>query len=218
MAQIFHRGSNTIARVSLVALPGLVCMGFALLGLLYRSPYFDRRQNPRAQPVPFSHKHHVGDIGVDCRYCHTGVEESAFAGLPPSETCMHCHAQLFADAPILKPVRDSLRDNRSLPWTRINQLPDYVYFDHSVHVHKGVGCVTCHGRVDRMPLTSVQQPLTMKWCLECHNAPERYLRPREEVYNLTWRPPASPETFGKNLVARYAIDKERLRDCSVCHR
>ena len=218
MAQLFQPGTNTWARVSLVGLPLCVVGALALLAFLYRSPYFTKVFVARGQPLPFSHKHHVGGLGIDCRYCHTAVEESSFAGLPPTETCMNCHSQIWADSPLLAPLRDSYRKGQSLLWTRVNKVPDYVYFNHSIHLHKGVGCDTCHGRVDQMPLMWRQQPLTMKWCLSCHNAPERFLRPREQVFNQAYQPPPDQEALGRTLVQRYHIDKQRLADCSVCHR
>ncbi|MFO0579587.1 MAG: cytochrome c3 family protein [Polyangia bacterium] len=218
MAQLFHRSTNVLARTSLVALPIALGGAAALFGLIYRSPYFTSVFVARRQPVPFSHKHHVGGLGIDCRYCHDSVEKSAFAGLPALETCMHCHSQIWADSPLLQPVREGYRDDRSLVWGRVNQLPDYVYFDHSIHVNKGVGCESCHGRVDQMPLTWRQQPLTMKGCLSCHREPERHLRPREHVFQMGWRPDGDPELLGRGLVRRYRINKQRLADCYVCHR
>src|SRR5881409_1682198 len=153
MPQIFYPSTNTISRVSIAAAV-LALTAFALVGgALQRSPYLTEVGVPREQPVPFSHKHHVSGIGIDCRYCHTSVEESSFAGIPPTKTCMNCHSQIWADSPTLEPVRASLREDRSLEWTRVNNLPDFVYFDHSIHVRRGVGCTTCHGPVDQMPLT-----------------------------------------------------------------
>ncbi len=170
------------------------------------------------QPVLFSHKHHVGEVGLDCRYCHVSVEVSSFAGIPPTSTCMTCHSQLFRTVPMLAPVRDSLAWDRSLRWKRVHVLPDFVYFNHGIHVHQGVGCSTCHGPVDRMQLTYRAKPLTMGWCLDCHRAPERYLRPREEVFDMNWRPPRNQLSVGRALAAQYGIKTARLSDCSVCHR
>jgi hypothetical protein len=218
MAQLFPPSSNSFARASVVGIPLLVFGALAVFGLLYRSSYVNRVLVARRQPLPFSHKHHVGQLGIDCRYCHAGVEVSAFAGLPASETCMSCHAQIWADSPVLAPLRESYRENRSLRWTRVNQLPDYVYFNHAIHLHKGVGCSTCHGRVDRMPLTFRQEALTMKWCLSCHKDPAPYLRPRAQVFEMGWQAPADQRARGQALMQRYRIDKQRLADCSVCHR
>jgi hypothetical protein len=170
------------------------------------------------QPVPFSHKHHVGDDGIDCRYCHAAVETAATAGMPATETCMTCHSQLFTDAPVLQPVRESYRQGKPMKWRRVYDLPDFVYFNHAIHVHKGVGCVTCHGRVDTMPFIARQVSLDMQWCVNCHRHPERYLRPREEVFNLAWTPPEGQAALGPRLVARYGIRVGRLTDCSICHR
>jgi hypothetical protein len=174
---------------------------------------------PVDQPVPFSHKHHVGDDGIDCRYCHTSVETSAFAGIPPLSTCMTCHSQLFPDAPLLAPVRASFAGQRTLAWRRVHDLPDFVYFDHSIHIAKGVGCSTCHGAVDTMPLTWRVASLHMEWCLECHRNPERYLRPKSEVFNMKWRPPSDQLARGSRLRAKYHIHSTTvLTSCSTCHR
>ena len=216
MAQIFHPSTNTISRVSIF---GAVFILGALLWLLVtvnRSPYVTREGVARAQPVPFSHKHHVQGLGIDCRYCHTTVEEAAFAGLPPTKTCMTCHTQIWAESPMLEPVRSSLRTGQALRWTRVYDLPDFVYFDHSIHVKKGVGCVTCHGQVDAMPLMWQTHSLHMEWCLECHRAPERFVRPRSQVFNMTWEPPPVRGNMGQQLVQEYHIEK--LTNCSICHR
>jgi Cytochrome c7 and related cytochrome c len=171
------------------------------------------------QPIQFSHAHHVGGVGIDCRYCHTSVEESAFANIPPTKTCMNCHSQIWTNAPILEPVRASFRDNTRLTWTRVNDLPDFVYFNHSIHVRKGVGCATCHGRVDKMPLMYQDAPLTMMWCLDCHRNPAKYVRPRDQVYNMAWERPSGDPDLGKRLVEEYKIGRvEQLTSCSTCHR
>src|ERR1041385_1089392 len=183
MAQIFGKGSNSIARFTLLA----VFFGFfAFWGVVYavyRSPYTTRVQVPLEQPVPFSHQHHVSGLGIDCRYCHQSVETSAFANVPATETCMSCHSQLWTDAPLLAPVRESLAQNRRLRWNRVHDLPDFVFFNHSIHVNKGIGCATCHGPVDQMPLMWQQNTLYMKWCLECHRDPAKFIRPKSEVFN-----------------------------------
>ncbi len=181
------------------------------------SSYFTQVHIVREQPVPFSHKHHVAGLGIDCRYCHTTVETSGFAGIPPTKTCMNCHSSMWSDSPMLEPVRESFRADKSLEWTRVHDLPDYVYFDHSIHIKKGVGCATCHGRVDQMPLVSKEKTLHMKWCLECHRNPEKFVRPRDQVFNMSWQIPASEqEKLGPQLVKEYNIQKRT--DCSVCHR
>lgn len=171
---------------------------------------------PISQPVPFSHEHHVRGLGIDCRYCHTTVEVSAFAGIPPTETCMTCHSQIWTDAEMLEPVRQSYQNNVPLTWNRVYDLPGFVYFNHSIHVSKGIGCSTCHGQVDSMPLMWRVTPLTMAWCLECHRAPERYVRPREAVFSMSYRPPANQLELGRKLIGEYNIRK--LTDCYTCHR
>jgi hypothetical protein len=165
--------------------------------------------------VPFSHRHHAGELGIDCRYCHTTVERAAVAGVPPTATCMNCHKEIWAASPTLEPVRASYRSGASIPWIRVHDLPDFVYFDHSVHVHKGVGCQTCHGRVDRMNLTWQESSLQMEWCLGCHRDPARFVRPREEIFNMVWKPD-DQATLGAALVTEYGI--ESRTDCNVCHR
>jgi len=219
MAQIFHRSTNLIARVSILGSVFIIAAVTWALAALNRSPYVTQVGVAREQPVPFSHKHHVKQLGIDCRYCHTSVEESRFAGIPPTETCMTCHSQIHATSPMLEPVRESWRTDRPIPWTRVYDLPDFVYFDHSIHVKKGVACVTCHGPVDEMPLVWKASTLHMEWCLECHRQPERYIRPREEVFRTDWVPSEDQRELGRRLVRAYGIDRpERLTDCSVCHR
>ena len=216
MAQIFHPSTNTISRVSIFGGIGvIVALVFALVAL-NRSAYVSEIGVARAQPVPFSHKHHVSDDGIDCRYCHSSVETSSFAGIPSTKICMNCHSQIWSDSPTLEPVRASFRSGQSIEWTRVHDLPDFVYFDHSAHVNKGVGCTTCHGRVDRMPLMWQENSLYMEWCLDCHRAPEKYVRPREEVFNPAWEPPSNQVEEGRKLVARYAIHPRT--SCSACHR
>ena len=216
MAQIFHRSTNTISRVSVFGGIGIIVVVVATLAAINRSSYVTEVGVARSQPVQFSHKHHVSDDGIDCRYCHTSVEESSFAGIPSTKICMNCHTQIWAESPILEPVRESFRTGKSLEWTRVNNLPGFVYFDHSIHVHKGVGCSTCHGRVDQMPLMWRENSLYMEWCLECHRNPERFVRPRDQVFNMDWQPPADQIAFGQKLVQQYKI--ESLTSCSVCHR
>jgi Cytochrome c7 and related cytochrome c len=216
MAQIFHPSSNTISKVSIFFV--VVFLGIVLWFLLAvnRSSYVTEAGVARAQPVPFSHKHHVSGIGIDCRYCHTSVEQAAFAGMPPTKTCMNCHSQIWADSPMLEPVRESFRSDRSIEWTRVHNLAGFAYFDHSIHVKKGVGCTTCHGQVDQMPLMSREHSLYMEWCLECHRNPERFVRPRELVFNVDWRPPPNQLEIGRKLVQEYDI--ESATSCSTCHR
>ncbi len=216
MAQIFHRSTNTLSKLSIFGAVFIVAALLWTIAIINRSSYVTQAGVAREQPVPFSHKHHVSGIGIDCRYCHTSVEVSSFAGLPSTDTCMSCHSQIWADSPMLEPVRASFRTNQSIQWTRVHDLPDFVFFNHSIHVKKGIGCATCHGRVDQMPLMWQAQSLQMEWCLDCHRHPERYVRPREQVFNMAWEPPADRLALGEKLVKEYKI--QRLTDCSVCHR
>jgi Cytochrome c7 and related cytochrome c len=216
MSQIFHRSTNTLSKVSIFG--ALFVAGAALWVTLEvnRSPYVTRAFEAREQPVPFSHAHHVGGMGIDCRYCHTSVDKAAFAGIPPTKTCMNCHAQVWSQSPTLEPVRASFRNDTSIEWTRVHDLPSFAYFNHSAHVNKGIGCSTCHGRVDQMPLTWQEKSLQMEWCLECHRQPEKFVRPKSEVYNIAYEPPADQLALGRQLVKEYGI---RTRtSCSACHR
>jgi hypothetical protein len=219
MSQIFKRSANALARTSLAAgLGGAVFVGWLLLTLM-SSSWVTKQNEFVDQPVQFSHAHHVGGVGLDCRYCHNSVETSSFAGIPPTKTCINCHQQVWVNAPILEPVRASFRNNTNLTWIRVNDLPDFVYFNHQIHVRQGVGCATCHGRVDRMPLTFQAQPLLMSWCLDCHRAPEKYLRPREEVFNMAYEAPANQLELGLDLKQKYKIGSvEHMTSCSTCHR
>jgi hypothetical protein len=221
MPQIFHRRADTIARVCLVSTL-LAPAGLLWVGLIYtRSSYGTEAGVVRVQPVQFSHQHHVGVLGIDCRYCHTTVETSSFAGIPPTKTCMNCHSQMWVGSEMLEPVRRSYRsgDREPLHWKRVYNLPGFVYFDHSIHVQKGVGCNTCHGRIDEMPLTFQVPSLLMEWCLDCHRAPEKHLRPRAEVFNIRWQEPSDQLERGLQLREEYHIrDTAYLTSCTVCHR
>src|SRR5580692_4875935 len=227
MPQVFHRSSNMISRVSILGGAMFIgVLGFALWGIAM-SPWYTEQNVSRQQPVPFSHRHHAGELGIDCRYCHTSVESSSFAGLPPTQTCMTCHSQIWTNASMLEPVRASYRTDQSISWTRVNALRDFVYFDHSIHVSKGIGCTTCHGPVAEMPLMYRAGTLYMSWCLECHRQPEKYVRPKSEVFNPYYEPPPAAEQLklGKELVAEYKIqvpqhpgDMKPLQTCSTCHR
>jgi hypothetical protein len=219
MAQIFHRSFNVISRVTILGAVFLLAFAGWAWGRFVRSDYVTGVGVAVDQPVPFSHKHHVAGLGIDCRYCHTSAEKSAFAGIPPTRTCMNCHSQIWADSPMLAQVRDSLRTGKSVPWNRVHNLADFVYFDHSVHVAKGVGCSTCHGRVDQMPLVWKHATLHMEWCLACHRNPEQHLRPPDRIYDMAWVPPPDQTERGKELMRLYNIHKsQRLTDCSTCHR
>jgi cytochrome c7-like protein len=216
MAQIFHRSTNTFSKVSIFGAVFFLSFLLWLFGAWSRSSWATQAGVAREQPVPFSHAHHVGSIGIDCRYCHTSVETSGFANIPPTKTCLNCHSQIWSTSPTLEPVRESFRTDRSIPWTRVHDLPDFAYFDHSIHVNKGVGCETCHGRVDKMPLTWQKASLQMEWCLDCHRHPEQYVRPREAVFLMGYEPPIDQETLGRRLLKEYKI--QSLTSCSTCHR
>lgn len=216
MTQLFHRSANSFARASLYGALVAALGAVWAVGTLARSPYETGVGYPVQQPVPFSHQQHVGNEGFDCRYCHTSVEVSPFAGFPPTATCMNCHSQIWADSPALEPVRASFQSGQPILWQRVNDLPDFAYFDHSAHVQSGFGCETCHGRVDQMPLTWKTASLQMAWCLECHRAPERQIRPREAVFTLGYQPAEPQYTLGPRLVAEYGV--EVLTSCSTCHR
>jgi hypothetical protein len=242
--QIFHRSTNTLSRVSIFgAVFVLAGLGWLFLTLA-RSPYMTQAQVARSQPVPFSHAHHVGGMGIDCRYCHTSVEDASFAGIPPTQTCMNCHSQIWADSPTLEPVRESFRSDEPIRWTRVHDLPHFVYFDHSVHVAKGIGCESCHGRVDQMPLMWRENSLQMEWCLDCHRHPDANIRPREAVFAMGWQPrgdahgaaagegagavagvPDVPDARRGGVAegAEGGLDFQdgaaaKLENCSVCHR
>jgi hypothetical protein len=216
MSQIFHHSTNTLSRLSIFG--GIFIIAFLVWAWaeLNASTYATRAKVPVEQPVPFSHEHHVGGLGIDCRYCHTTVENSSFANIPPTKTCMNCHSQIWSTAPMLEPVRESFRTDKSIRWIRVHDLPDYVYFNHSIHVAKGVGCTTCHGQVNKMPLMWQESTLQMTWCLDCHRHPERFVRPRSEVFSVTYTAPADQLALGRKLVKEYSI--QSLTSCSTCHR
>lgn len=215
MEQLFHRRFGFLVSLGLIG----VLISLVIVAFVWRAvmAYPAGAHDALEQPVPFSHKHHVGDDGLDCRYCHTSVEQSAFAGIPPLSTCMTCHSQLYTDQAVLNPLMDAVRSGTSFHWQRLHKLPDFVYFNHSIHIAKGIGCESCHGRIDQMPLTARVAPLTMQWCLDCHRAPERQLRPLDQVFNLMWQAKNQP-ALGRQLLHEYHIDKRRLTDCSICHR
>lgn len=215
MSQIFKPSTNTLARVSLFGAVFFLAASLWILAELNRSAYATREGVIRNQPVPFSHDHHTAGLGISCLYCHTSVEDSAFAGIPPTATCINCHRLIWNDSPMLEPVRESMRTGQPIAWVRVNDLPDYVYFDHSIHVAKGIGCASCHGRVDRMPLMKQAVSLQMEWCLECHRHPERHVRPRAEIYSMEWKA-EDQASLGARLVQEYGI-QSRL-SCSACHR
>jgi hypothetical protein len=219
MSQIFSPLADTWLRLFLV-LAAIAVVGLLLLaGGAVRSDYITGRNiRPPVQPVPFSHKHHVSGLGLDCRYCHTSVEVSAEAGFPPTHTCMTCHSQIWTGAPMLAPVRQSLADHEPLHWKKVSDLPDYVYFHHDIHIRKGVGCVTCHGRIDLMPLTYQAKAFEMRFCIDCHRDPAPNLRPRDRVFDMDWQPKGDRRALGERLMAEYGIDPTGLTNCYVCHR
>lgn len=215
-AQVFGPGATSVARFGILCAVGGLVLLFLGLELYVRSPYVTGVGIPVDQPIPFSHKHHVGDDGIDCRYCHTTVETSSFAGMPSSQTCMNCHSQIWAGSPVLEPVRQSVATGLPLQWNRVTQVPGFVYFDHSIHIQKGVGCASCHGQVDQMPLTTKAQSMQMSFCLDCHQNPQNSLRPRDQVFNMAWQPPSTQTQDGLRLMHEYNVDKKV--SCSVCHR
>jgi hypothetical protein len=232
MGQIFNPSANSVFRLVLVGSVVVSMALFWIFEMMQRSSYYTDRAVVRSQPIPFSHEHHVGGLGIDCRYCHTSVESSSFAGMPPSKTCMNCHAQIWTNAEMLQPVRASYQTGTPLRWTRVNNLPDYVYFDHSIHIHKGVGCSDCHGAVDRMPLMYPAATLQMEWCLNCHREPEKFLRPRSQVFNMRYSRPTrrfpvvldgeaftDQLTLGNYLKTKYYLRSvQDIISCSTCHR
>lgn len=227
MPQIFHRAFNTVSLVTIYgSVFALALIGWAI-AVFARSSYATGAGIARDQPVPFSHAHHVNELGIDCRYCHTTAEDSHFAGVPPTKTCMNCHSQVWVGAEMLAPVRNSFSSGKSIPWNRLHRVGEFCYFNHSIHVKKGVGCATCHGRVDHMHLTRQENTLYMEWCLDCHRQPEKYVRPRDQIYNMNFtfrdvkdekgnQKYASQEEMGRALVEKYEI-RSKI-SCSACHR
>lgn len=219
MAQVFNRSANNIAKISMIMAAVLGGLAFYFYTQIARSSYLTGVFVEKQQPVQFSHKHHVGDDGIDCRYCHTQVETSASAGIPPTQTCMNCHSQLWADSPYLEPIRASFRENKPIEWQRVHDLPEFAYFNHSIHVAKGVGCSTCHGQIDDMPAVFQQNTLQMEWCLSCHREPEKFIRPKSEIYNMKWKDGDINHEQRLQLKEQYKIrSKEMMTSCSTCHR
>ncbi|MCC6407593.1 MAG: cytochrome c3 family protein [Planctomycetes bacterium] len=216
MAQIFHKSFNSLSKVSIVVGGLVAATALTLVATANTTSWITYVGVAREQTPPFSHKHHVAGLGIDCRYCHTTVEEAGFAGIPATKTCMTCHSQVWTEAPILEPVRESYRTDKPLEWVRVHDLPDFVYFDHSIHVAKGVGCSTCHGQVDQMPLMWRENTLNMTWCLSCHRDPAQFVRPKDKVFDMTWTPPANQREQGEALVRDYHITSKT--NCGVCHR
>jgi Cytochrome c7 and related cytochrome c len=213
MASLFPPWSNTALRLGIALLAASVLSAILSFIIFVRTPWRRREFESVAQPVEFDHRHHTQDDGIDCRYCHSTVDKAATAGIPTTEKCMGCHSQIWNQSPMLEPVRRSYFSRMPIPWSRVHDLPDFVYFDHSIHVNRGVGCVTCHGRVDRMASVYQVAPLTMDWCLDCHRAPETRLRPIEQVTNMRWN-----EEKTTSLAVARRFDVARLTHCSTCHR
>lgn len=216
MGQIFRPSMKVVSRASIVAALLVLSLLAWVASSIYRSGYTTGVGVPVEQPIPFSHEHHVSGLGISCEYCHVSVSENSFAGIPPTYTCMTCHSQIWNTSPMLAAVRTSAATGKPLTWIRVHDLPEFTYFNHSIHVNKGIGCETCHGPVDRMPLTWRVNTLFMSWCLECHRQPEQFIRPREEVLTMGWKP--GDDHDGKELVRRYGIAVQQLSDCSICHR
>ncbi|KGM35756.1 cytochrome c3 family protein [Inquilinus limosus] len=221
MPQIFSPAADTWFRLALVLTAFLIVAAGLLIGGTMTSSYATLVGWPQSQPVPFSHEHHVGGLGIDCRYCHTTVETSPHAGLPPTHVCMTCHSQIWTDAPMLAPVRESLASGQPIPWVRVARVPDYVFFNHSIHIARGVPCAECHGRVDRMPLTYRAEPFRMSWCLDCHRDPAPHLRPPDQVTRMDWsgwgRTDAD-KAYGAAAMKAFDIHPATLVACNVCHR
>lgn len=220
MAQFFHKSANNIARISMVMVAVLGGTAFYVYTQVARSSYLTGRYLEKQQPVQFSHKHHVGDDGIDCRYCHTTVETTASAGMPPTQTCMNCHNELWKDSPYLEPIRASYRENKPIEWERVHDLPEFAYFNHSIHINKGVGCASCHGDIANMPAVYQENTLQMEWCLSCHRDPAPNIRPKSEIYNTSWNPADITPEGQKEVDAKIKTlrSKELLTSCSTCHR
>lgn len=241
MAQLFHPATNTISRLSLVIFGFLGPAGTLVVATgVSRSPFNTKVGVPISQPVAFSHEHHTVELGIDCRYCHSQVEKSPVAGVPPTETCMSCHSQIWTNSPLLEPVRESYRTGKPLAWNQVNSVPEFVYFPHNIHIARGLSCNNCHGPVQKMMLTYKGQAFFMVWCLNCHRQPEKYIQPREAVWDLyldnqrgtltpreqalingagtKYHPSSEELAQGETYLQKYHIRKESLTDCAICHR
>jgi cytochrome c7-like protein len=216
MSLLFRPRHNTLAQISLFVLAAGAVGTLGGLMVYVRTPYARGMQDPIEQPLQFDHRHHTRDEGIDCRYCHNTVDRSPHASIPPTQLCLNCHSQVWNKSPLLEPVRQSFFENKPLTWRRVYRVPDFVYFNHSIHVNKGVGCVSCHGRVDQMAAVEKATTLAMGWCLDCHRNPEKNLRPLEEITNMTWQPEGDPEVAGRMLAEKY--DVHTRTSCTTCHR
>ncbi len=219
MPPIFPPRSNVFARVSILVVLILLVVITVFLILWLHSSKFNQVGVTVGQPVPFPHSFHVGVVGLNCRYCHDSVDKSGFADLPPTETCMSCHSQIALQSPLLIPIRESWKTGQPVVWSRVNRLPDYVYFDHSIHINKGVGCETCHGRVDQMTTDVKANTFFMSWCLDCHRNPAQYLRPLDKITTMGYKPAGDQAVIGAQLMKQYNIlPPTQLINCSICHR
>lgn len=219
MSQIFPPRSNIISRISILAIPILLAAVAGGLVWYAHSPAFTKVGVPISQPVPFPHSVHVTAVGLNCRYCHDGVDQTSFADLPSAQTCWTCHSQIQPNAAALKPVRDSYTNGTPIQWNRVNSLPDYVYFNHQIHIAKGVGCETCHGRMDKVSTAVRAKYFYMTTCTECHWDPGKYLRPQANIYTMGYTPSENQATLGPKLVKEYnLLSPVQLVNCSICHR
>lgn len=214
---LFKPWSNTVARLSLGVTAGAGALAVGLLMLYVRSPLFTQQNDPIEQPVQFDHRHHVVEAGIDCRYCHSSVEKAASAGMPSTALCLNCHAQIWNKSPKLEPLRQAFFTDRPIRWEKVHKIPHYAYFNHSIHLAKGVGCASCHGRVDQMAAIEKDQPMTMAWCLACHRNPEQFLRPKEENVNLAWEAPKGGQ-LALGLALKDKNEVHTRTSCSTCHR
>jgi hypothetical protein len=216
MAARFTPTSNVIFWL-LLLLVGIGATATVAVPMIYvRLPAATGQGHAPQQPIPFDHRHHASRDQIDCLYCHDQAETEAKANIPTTERCMGCHQQIWSQSPMLAPVRESYTTGKPIVWQRVNQLPDFVYFNHAIHVHKGIGCVTCHGRVDQMARVVQEPPLLMSWCVDCHRSPERHVRPRDRVTQMDWQPSGSAEVLGAQLAREYHV--LHLTTCTTCHR
>lgn len=218
MAQIFRPNANLLARLSVFGGVLLAVQAILIVGVFFRSNYYRQVNVAIEQPVQFSHQLHYEVLNIDCRYCHTSVVQAGYANIPPTETCMSCHSQIAVNSPLLEPVRASWNTGLPVEWVKVHDLPEFVFFNHSIHVQKGVACVSCHGQVNEMAVVWKEEALFMGWCLSCHRAPEQYIRPAEEVFNFDWQPPPEGQlAMGRRLVQEYQIQTDQLENCAICH-